>query len=612
VTREAAVAICTTSTRRGDAPSVSTVRQPFFTESKPELTKGLTHGLRCIFLMPSPDSEADTKARTSDETDLDAGSLYPPKKLSRYLMTKRGYLHPNKTYVWITLLIVGVMSVLYFILGINPGAQGTLPPGFDAGSGGAPGVSDLYFHSIAIGMAALAVYFVVLAFDLDRYEPAIDFPLCYRALLATVFGAAGAFFYLRPIFTQELAPIPLGLLLLGLVFTADVGGALLVQMYLLPGKISGTYDPSQNRFGMIPVWRTLPSWTDFRKMDSSYWLTFIAIIGAFIAGITGFVVFWLNYFVIDLGVSPALFSGYIAWMGGAQSFWGVTLGSHSHAIVMCLILGLVGVVAKRFEVLSLPGWKRTVAKVGLWVGATGVIALTAIFFLEAYTTVFPGGNPGLFFASNPGSFTLYAGAGVDTNGMAADDTMMLWASLGALIVLLPLFFTTLKGRPAWKDPVRFSILATWILTFIATPLQGFYIEFNESSLAGNPPDLVFGNLQYFALIGIPLVCIGLLAIDFYQEKRSTRTTASIFAIFGTLIALVTGFIYVFYTTGSTSAAAWGFGLGLLLMDLFLLVAMVGVYLGNPEKVEMMPADGGSFAAPRRPGPPKAPAPERSS
>lgn len=549
--------------------------------------------------MSSPSPGLGETSRQPDEVDSgpSSGAVYPPKKLSRYLMTKRGYLHPNKTYVWITLLTMGIMSVLYFVLGISPNAQGTLPPAFNAGTGGAPGVSDLYFHSIAIGMAALGVYFVVLAFDLDRYEPAIDFPICYRALLATILGSVGAFFYLRPVFQQWLAPLPLGLLLVGLIFLADVGGALLIQLYLLPGKLAGTYDPSQNRFGMIPKWRTLPSWRDFRKMDSSYWLTFIAVIGAFIAGITGFVVFWLNYFVIDIGVSPGIFSGYVAWMGGAQNFWSVAVGSHSHAIVMCMLLGLAAVIAKRFEVLGLTGWKRTVAKAGLWVGATGVIALTTIFFLEAYTTVFPSGNPGLFFASNPGPFTLYAWGTTDVNGMAADDTMMLWASLGAMIVLVPLFFTPHKGKPAWKDPVRASILGTWILTFIATPLEGFYIEFHESTLSGNPPDIVFGNLQYFALIGIPLVCMGLLAIDFYQEKRSTRTAASVFAIFGTLIAMVSGFTYVYYTQSSGSPASWVFGFGLLLVDLSLLVAMLAVYLGNPEKVEMMPSDGGSFAAP---------------
>ncbi|HYA10829.1 MAG TPA: hypothetical protein VEH10_04065 [Thermoplasmata archaeon] len=505
-------------------------------------------------------------------------------------MTKRGYLHPNKTYVWVTLLVIGVMSALYFVVGLGSGAQGSLPPAFGFGA------SDLYFHSIAIGMAALGVYFVVLVFDLDRYEPAIDFPLCYRALTATVIGAVGAFFYLRPVFTQELAPIPLGLILLGLILLADVGGALLVQLYLLPGKLAGSYDPSQNRFGMIPRWSTLPSWKDFRKMDSTYWLTFTTVIAAFIAGVTGFVVFWMNYFVIDIGVSPKFLGGYISWLGGPQQVLGTTLGSHSHAIVMALLLGVAAVVAKRFNVLALAGWQRKVALVGLWVGITGVIALSVMFFLEAYTTVFPGGVPPALFASNPGGslqFYSYTAA----NGMASDDTTMLWASLGAMILIVPLLYTRLNGRPAFRDPVRAAILGTWVLTFLATPVQGFYIEFHEATLHNNPPDVVFGNLQYFALIGIPLVCMALLAVDLYQDKRSARTAAAAFAIFGTLIAVVSGYIYVYYTTATGSPAAWVFGFGLLLMDLFLLFAMVAVYLGRPEVIELVPSDGGSFAGP---------------
>ena len=505
-------------------------------------------------------------------------------------MTKKGYLHPMKTYVWLTLLIVGIMSTLYFVLGLSPSAQGSLPPAFGFGA------SDLYFHSIAIGVASLGVYFVVLVFDLDKHEPLIDFPLSYRAMAATVVGAIGAFFYLRPVFNKYLAPIPLGLILLDLILLADVGGALLIQLYLLPGKLSGSYDPSQNRLGMIPKWRYLPSWKDFRKMDSAYWLTFTAVIGAFIAGVTGFVVFWMNYFVIDIGVSPGLFTGYIAWLGGAQQVLGTAMGSHSHAIVMCLLLGLAAVVAKRFNVLSLSGWKRSMAKVGMWVGVTGVVALTTMFFLEAYTTVFPNGVPPALFASTPGG-PIQLWSYTALNGMASDDTTMLWAALGAMIILVPLLYTEVRGKPAWKDPVRAAILGTWILTFIATPIEGFYIEFHEATLSGTPPDVVFGNLQYFALIGIPLVCMGLLAIDFYQDNRGTRTAAATFAIFSVLIALVSGYIYIFYTATSASGpSAWVFGFGLLLMDLFLLFAMAAVYLGHAEKIEPVPGSKGEEAA----------------
>jgi hypothetical protein len=494
-------------------------------------------------------------------------------------MTERGYLHPMKTYVWITLLIIGLMSLLYYVLGLGPNAQGSIPPAFGIGA------SDLYFHSIAIGVAALAVYLVFMAFDLDKYEPSIDFPIPYRALMATVIGAVGAFFYLRPVFNANLAPIPLGLILLGLILLADVGGALLVQLYLLPGKLAGTYDPSQNRMGMIPKWKYLPSWKDFRKMDSTYWLTFVTVISAFIAGVIGFVLFWVNYFTIDIGVSPQIFNGYIAWLGGPGAVVGTTLGSHSHMIVMALILGVVAVTAKRFGVLSLDGWKHGMAKAGLWVSITGMMTLTAVYILEAFTTVFPGGVPGNFLASNPGGhLQFFAATGTTANGMAGDDTTMLWAALGAVIVLVPLLYTKVRGRPAWRDPVRASILLTWIFAFIDTPLQGFYIEFHEATLSGGPADIVFGNLQYFALVGITVVCMALLAVDFYLDKKGARSLVAGYAMLSVLIATVGGYVYIWYGTNSGSPGYWAFNIGFVLMDIFLILAMVAVYLGRQDKI----------------------------
>ncbi|HXZ90324.1 MAG TPA: hypothetical protein VEG61_04615, partial [Candidatus Dormibacteraeota bacterium] len=274
----------------------------------------------------TPDVEVKSAAVTTQQT-----------RSSRYLMTRKGYLHPMKTYIWITLLATGIMSALWFALGTGPDPQGTIPPAF------AFGWSDLYFHSIGIGIASLAVYLVIMSFDLDKYEPNIDFPMAYRATLATLIAAIGAFFYLRPVFHQYLAPIPLGLILVGLILLGDVGGALIVELYFLPGKLSDRYDSSKNMLGMIPRWSCLPNWSDFRKMDATYWLTFVTVISTFIAGMIGFVVFWLNYFVVDLGISPAIFTGYVGWIGGGSAMLGYTMGAHSHVIGMTIILGVVAV-----------------------------------------------------------------------------------------------------------------------------------------------------------------------------------------------------------------------------------------------------------------------------
>jgi len=216
--------------------------------------------------------------------------------------------------------------------------------------------------------------------------------------------------------------------------------------------------------------------------------------------------------------------------------------------------------------------------------------------------------PDLLLASNPGG-PIQLFSTTAQNGMAGDDTTMLWAAIGALIVMVPLFYTKVRGTPAWKDPVRAAILGTWILSFVATPIQGFYIEFHEATLSGQPPDLVFGALQYFALIGITLICMALLAIDYYVDSRGTRTPLATWAIFSILLATAGGYIYTFYTTDSGSSGYWVFNVGFVLMDLFLLAAMAAVYLGRSEKIptdsiEPAPRDESGPHAP--PQPAKAP------
>src|ERR1019366_471518 len=117
-----------------------------------------------------------------------------------YNTPHKGYKHSMKTYVLITLLITGVMSALWFVMGRH-GGGGTTPPSF------ALGPSDMYFHSIGIGIASLIVYFVIMAFEIDKYEPNIDFPIAYRAMAATVIGAVSGLFYLFPSFNANTSPL---------------------------------------------------------------------------------------------------------------------------------------------------------------------------------------------------------------------------------------------------------------------------------------------------------------------------------------------------------------------------------------------------------------------
>jgi hypothetical protein len=540
---------------------------------------------------------ATAKDMVKDSTDVAPTAVPGTKQPSRYLMTRKGYLHPMKTYVWITMLIVAVMSALWFVVGIGPDAQGSIPPAFVFGG------SDLYFHSIAIGIASLIVYLVIMAFDLDQYEPNIDFPMAYRATLATIIGAIGGFFYLRPVFRAYLSPIPVGLVLVGLILLGDVGGALIIELYFLPGKLSGRYDSSKNMLGMIPRWSCLPTWSDFRKMDATYLFTFVTVVSTFIAGMIGFVVFWSNYFVLYLGISPSIFGGYIGWMGGASSFLSYTMGAHSHVIGMTIILGVVAVAAKRFGLLNLTGMKRKVAMLGLWVSGVGIVLMTLVFLLEGFTTTWPSATPPLLFASYPGSVQLWSSTA--QNGMAGDDSTMFLASAGAMIMLVPLLFTSVRRKPAWKDPIRLSILATWILAYIATPIEGFFIEFNEATMHAGPTDIVFGNQQYFALFGITLVAIAFLATDFFQEKKGTRNAVATLGIVVTTFTVIVGYIYAFLDPGAlnpdgtlsgTTTWGWIYAGGLLLVSVVLIAAMVAVYKGAQLPVPTQVIGGQSAAA----------------
>jgi hypothetical protein len=491
-----------------------------------------------------------------------------------------------KTYVWITLLVTGIMSALWFVLGVGPDAQGTIPPAF------AFGWSDLYFHAIAIGIASLAVYLVIMSFDLEKYEPNIDFPMAYRATLATIIGAAGGFLYLRPVFHQYLAPIPLGLILVGLILLGDVGGALIVELYFLPAKLTDRYDSSNNTLGMIPRWSNLPNWSDFRKMDGTYWFTFVTVISTFIAGMIGFVVFLLNYFVVDLGISPSMFAGYVGWIGGGSAMLGYTMGAHSHVIGMTIILGVVAVAAKRLGILNLTGTKRTVAKLGMWVSSVGIMIMTLVFLLEGFTTLWPSATPPLLFASYPGSVQLWSSTA--SNGMAGDDSTMFLASAGAMIMLVPLMFASIKGKPAWKDAIRLSVLATWILAYVATPIEGFFIEFNEATMHGGPTDIVYGQQQYFALFGITMVTIAFLLVDFFQDKKGVRSQIARLGMLVTTFTVIVGYIYAFLdpgilnSDGTMSGSLWGYvyAAGVLLVSVVVIVATIAVYRGTHDAIPL--------------------------
>ncbi|MCL5430645.1 MAG: hypothetical protein M1504_04215, partial [Candidatus Marsarchaeota archaeon] len=312
------------------------------------------------------------------------------------------------------------------------------------------------------------------------------------------------------------------------------------------------------------------------------------------AGIIGFVVMWLNYFTITVGVSPTIFNGYISWIGGAAAMLGYTLGSHSHVMGMAIILGVVAIVASKFGVLEMGGLKSRVAKFGMLVSIAGLIVMVVVYLLEGFTPIWPNSTPPLLFASNPSGFQLWSAT--DANGMAGDDSTMFLASIGAMIILIPLLLTKAKGKSVWKDPLRLSVMATWILAFIATPIEGFFIEFNEATMQGGPTDIVFGNIQYFALFGITMIAMAFLAVDFFQDKARVRKAIAITGISVIVFTLISGFVYAYMDPGvpnsngtlSMTNSGWLYSIGLLLMSFVILGALAALYVAPDIKISPPP------------------------
>ena len=431
-----------------------------------------------------------------------------------------------KSAVWGTIGATVLMAALYGLFG--------LPPGFDTY------YEVMFFHAIGIGIAALAVYMVIVAFDLRKYEPGLDMPLYYRALSAVLFGSIGGILFLIPE-TQNLRGLPMGFTFLGLLMLADAGGALFIELMLLPRKKAGVYvvnyelRPVPTQMGYLS--RMLPLRKEdraaYKSMDAAYWLVLFAVGSAFIAGILGFV----NLYVMTFG--PSIFSGYISFMGPNYDILGNTLDPHSHEMALAIMAGVIAIAAERFGVLRTADWRQKVAKLGLAVSLAGVAGMTVVFLAIAFGNF----SPPTLFVDPTGN-----------NGMAGDDAVMTFIAVGAMIALVPLALTKREtdNRSSWRDPVRLSLLGTWVAAVVISVVAAFYIEFNETlfspdlggALAAN--DAVFGELQsLFGVFLLTALSLILLAVDLYKVEGSSRRIVGWAAGLGIVV-------------GTAGAIAWSF------------------------------------------------------
>ncbi len=461
-----------------------------------------------------------------------------------------------KSAVWGTIGATVLMAALYGLFG--------LPPGFDSY------YEIMFFHSIGIGIAALAVYMVIVAFDLRKYEPGLDMPLYYRALSAVLFGAIGGILFLIPE-TQNLRGLPMGFTFLGLLMLADAGGALFIELLLLPRKRAGVYAmnyelrPVPTQMGYLS--RMLPMRKEdraaYRHQPLSYWLILISVGSAFIAGIIGFVNLWVMTF------GPGIFSGYVSFMGQSYDILGNTLDPHSHEMALAIMAGVIAIAAERFGVLRTADVRQKIAKLGLAISLAGVVGMTVVFLAIAFGNF----SPPTLFADPTG-----------TNGMAGDDAVMTIIAVGAMIALVPLALTKREadGRPSWRDSVRLSLLGTWVAAVVISVIAAFYIEFHEDVFGPGGPlsanDAVFGELQsLFGVFLLTSVSLMLLAVDLYKVEGSSRRLVGWAAGLGISVGTAGAMAWAFLDP-STSGVAFGIHLlGIGLTGVAAIVSAIAIH-----------------------------------
>lgn len=463
-----------------------------------------------------------------------------------------------KRLTWLTMAVTTVMGLLYFLVGF--------PPAFDTFR------EKMYFHSIGIGLAALAAYLILGAFDLERHEPPLDFPISYRAFGAVVLAALGGLVFLSSSVDRALPHVGMLAFIGAFVLITDVGGALLVELVVLPRKLAGTYkaqshDPLQYLTRLLPFSRA--DLRAYRGRGLGYWLTISAVASFFIAELTGFVNLW----VMELGSS--VFGHYISWLGlDRQGFLDATLDPHSHMIAIAIMAVILGVAAVSFRVLETgSALGRRLAKVGLFMAILGVGGTTLILGAVAFANY----APPTFFANGP-------------SGMAGDDAVMTVVLLGALVLSAAIAWQAASRR----DAVGILFAAAWVGVLLINVVEGFYIELHESLFQGSasPKDASFSVAQ--PMTGIFLltaISLGLLLLHYYGLKGlARRFTSWLFGI-GLAGAVVGSTLWTFADPSKHGVAFWIYVAGTAVSYLGILAAglsISGVRVNRYER--SFPAD----------------------
>ena len=457
-----------------------------------------------------------------------------------------------KVLTWATLAITAVMGGLFFLVGF--------PPAFDTF------YEKMYFHSIGIGIAALLAYLMLETFGLEDYEPPIDFPIRYRAFLAVVFGAIGGLFAISPAIWTGWPDVGMVFFVIAFVLVADVGGAMLVELFVLPRKQAGVYR-GDSRNVIDYVWRLVPlSAADraaYRGQSSAYWLAVISLASACVAALIGFINLWVRAF------GPSIFGGFYGLFGlDKGGTLDATLDPHSHMIALAIFGGIVAVAVLRFRALESGTRVRSaVAAAGTRIALAGVIGTTLILGAVAFLNF----APPTLFASPDG-----------VNGMAGDDAVMSIVFAGAVVVAA----AVLADRAFWRNGLRLTIVGTWLGMVAITVLEGFYIEMNQTQFAGpmTANDAAFSLAHpmtgIFLMIGLSLA---LLLLDFSGVRGRARQATIAVGAAGLVAAVAGTTLWTFVDPSNTGPSYWLYIGGIAIAYLAVLAVAVTMRSFKPEE-----------------------------
>lgn len=480
--------------------------------------------------------------------------LDQPRELRAITFTHE-YAFSMKRLAWWTLAITAVMGALYFLVGS--------PPAFDTY------YQKMYFHAIGIGIAALVAYLVIDVFELEAYEPALDFPMRYRAFIAVVFGAFGGLVYLNRDVFQSLPDVGVLLLIVAFLLIFDVTAALLVELIVLPRKKAGVYDSKSHNLidyvgRLVPF--TAADRAAYSGFGAGYWLTVVSVASASVAMVIGFINLWVRAF------GPSIFGGYMGWLGlDAKGFQDATLDPHSHMVALAIVGMIVAVAMVRFGVLNGEStFRRSLARWGAWIALIGVVLTTLVLGAVAFLNY----EPPTLFTSGPDGI----------NGMAGDDLIMTIVFIGAMVVAAAM----LSNRQTWRNGLRLTIVGTWVATVAITVLEGFYIELNQVAFTGSQAagDAAFSAAHPMTGIFLMIVLsLALLLVDFYGISGRARQIAVATGAAGLIGAAVGTTLWTFVDPSQSGPVFALYIAGIAISYLAVLVAGLAVRAALTQEVE---------------------------